>query len=279
MTSKPILKTVRSLITSKYNWPRVPRWSIAQIFNTDTIRTFTKVTDKYLNNLASREVEFFIPKRTLHRIAIKIDGVWCGKNKALSHNSQLKKDKINPVLRFNRSPLTIALAKHSHTMYDRKFVNRPTSTTHIGWKENEFRFQKFGIIYRGSQIFKQIEQACLQCEQRKQARFSVHMGMASPCIFTQIRIFKYISVDLKGPYLLPTGKSVHILVFICIQTKFCETVIIENRSASTILEAFNVIFSMFSSPHKIIADKEGGILKISNEIQAINNSLLGKHSN
>ena len=156
MTSKPILKTVRSLITNRYNWPEVPKWSISQIFNTETIRMFTKVTDRYLNNLSSREVEYFIPKKILHRIAVKIEGVWCGKNKALSHNSQLKKDKINPILRYNKSPLTISLAKHSHTLYDRKFVNRPTSATHIGWKENEFRFQQFGIIYKGSQIFKQI---------------------------------------------------------------------------------------------------------------------------
>ena len=276
-TSKPILKIVRSLITSPYNWPAVPRWSVSQLFNANTIKIFTKVTDRYLNTVSSREVEHFIPRRTLHRIATKIENIWCAKNKALSLNSQLNRNLINPVLRFNKSPLSISLAKHSHTELDKKFVTRPTSATHIGWKENEFRFQKYGIIYRGSQIFKQIEQACLQCEQRRQIKFSVHMGMADPCIFTQIRIFRYIAVDLKGPFILPSEKSVYILVLICIQTKYCESIIIDNRSANTILEAFNVVFSLFSSPHRIVADKEGGIVKISKQLQAINDNLLTEH--
>ena len=276
-TRRPILKVVRSLITNPYNWPTVPRWSISQLFTAETIKVFSKVTDRYLNTLSSREVEHFIPRKTLHKIATKIENIWCAKNKALSLNSQLNRDLINPVLRFNKSPLTIALAKHSHTELDKKFINRSTSSTHIGWKENEFRFQKYGIIYRGSQIFKQIDQSCLQCEQRRQLKFSVHMGLAHPCIFTQIRIFRYIAADLKGPYVLPSGKSTYILVLICIQTKYCEAIVINNRSAATILEAFNVVFSLFSSPHRIVTDKEGGIVKIANELQTINDSLIADH--
>ena len=103
------------------------------------------------------------------------------------------------------------------------------------------------------------------------------MGMADPCIFTQIRIFRYIAADLKGPFALHSGKSAYILVLICIQTKYCESIIIDDRSATTILEAFNVVFSLFSSPHRIVADKEGGIVKISKELQTINDSLITEH--
>ena len=73
--SKPILKVVSSLITNKDNWPRVPRWSISQIFSTETIQTFTKVTDRYLNAKSSKEVEYFVPKKILHRVAVKIEDI------------------------------------------------------------------------------------------------------------------------------------------------------------------------------------------------------------
>ena len=273
---KPVLSIVQSLITNKDNWPKPPRSSISQIFNAQTIQIFTKITDRYLNSIASKEVEHFVPKKILNKVAVKMEGVWCAKNRALSQHSQLKRDRINPILRYNKSPLTIALVKYSHSLHDNSFNNRPTSNTHVGWKENQFRFQRFGIILRGAQLFKQVENSCIQCEQRKQKKFNIHMGLANDCIFSQITLFKYISVDLKGPFLLPSNKTIHILVLICLQTKFCETVILEDRSASTILEAFNVAFTLLNTPTRITADKEGGIVRIFNVIQQINDGLISE---
>ena len=272
--TKPVLSIVHSLVTSKDNWPSPPTVSISQLFDAQTIQSFTRITDNYLNSTSSKEVEHFIPKKILDKIATKLNGIWCAKNRALSQHSQLKRDKINPTLRFNKSPLTIALVKYAHSIHDNTFGNRPTSMTHTGWKENQFKFHRFGIIYQGAQLFKQVEQNCIKCEQRKQRKFHVHMGLANDCIFSNIRLFKYIAVDLKGPFLLPSNKSVHILVLICLQTKFCETVLLENRSASTILEAFNVAFTLLSIPTRITADREGGFVKISNVIQQLNDGLL-----
>ena len=128
----------------------------------------------------------------------------------------------------------------------------------MSWKEDQFRFQKFGIVLRGSQLFKQIQESCLQCQHRMMRPIPVHMGLANRCMFQDIRIFKFISVDLKGPFVISTGKSIYALVMICLQTKISEIVLLDSRTSTAILEGFNVVFSFYSTPIRITADKESG---------------------
>merc|ERR1711888_2690 len=274
---KPICKRVESLVTSPNNWPQAPKYSIFGIFDADTLQFFTRVTDMYLNKKSSEEIDQFVDKSTLKKIATKHHGLWSAKNKALSHNSQLRRDLINPILRHSHSPLTIAVAKYSHTLYDKAFITRPSASVHVGWKEDQFRFQKFGIVLRGSQLFKQIQESCLQCQHRKMRPIPVHMGLANRCMFQDIRIFKFLSVDLKGPFIISTGKSLYALVMICLQTKITEIVLLDSRNSTAILEGFNVVFSFYSTPVRITTDKESGIIKISNSLPQINAALLNQH--
>ena len=105
----------------------------------------------------------------------------------------------------------------------------------------------------------------------------VHMGMANRCTFSDIRIFKFISVDLKGLFSMSTGRSLYALVIVCLQTKISEIILLDSRTATAILEAFNVAFSLYSTPTRITADKESGIIKIANNLPGINAALLEHH--
>ena len=274
---RPVLQLVKTLVTNPHNWPQVPKHSISEIYTTDNIQFFTKVTEMYLCKKSSAEIDHFTDKSTLKKIAVKHQNLWCSKNRALSHESQLKRNQINPILRHSHSPLTISLAKHSHTLYDKAFVNRPSSSVHVGWKEDAFRFQKFGIILKGTQLFKQIQNSCLQCQRRTMKPIPVHMGLANKCIFSEFRVFRYIAVDLKGPFTMSTGRSLYSLVMVCIQTKITEIILLDSRTSTAILEAFNVAFSLYSTPSKITADKESGIIKIANNLPEINEALLEHH--
>ena len=64
---------------------------------------------------------------------------------------------------------------------------------------------------------------------------------------------------------------------VCIQTKVTEIILLDSRTATAILEAFNVAFSLYSTPYKITADKESGIVKIANSLPEINAALLEQH--
>ena len=103
------------------------------------------------------------------------------------------------------------------------------------------------------------------------------MGLANECMFAEIRIFKFISIDLKGPYVLPPNKTFHVLVLVCLQTKYTETVLLESRTAETILEAFNVVFTQYAPPVRITADQESGVVKLAANIHHINSSLLAEY--
>ena len=70
--------------------------------------------------------------------------------------------------------------------------------------------------------------------------FPVHMGLANRCTFSEIRVFKYIAVDLKGPFTISPDRSLYSLVMVCIQTKVTEIILLDSRTATAILEAFNV---------------------------------------
>ena len=90
-------------------------------------------------------------------------------------------------------------------------------------------------------------------------------------------MFKFIAVDLKGPFTISPDRSLYSLVMVCIQTKVTEIILLDSRTATAILEAFNVAFSLYSTPYKITADKESGIVKIANSLPEINAALLEQH--
>ena len=145
-----ILKKTRSLVTSPNTWPTRQKHTINHIFNTNDIRKFSCITENYLNQKASNEVQQFISPKVLTQIAVKHQGLWLAKNRTLLSNSPMNSDGINPILRYNRSPLTIAMAKFNHTINDKHEPARPSSCFHSGYKQNQTKFLKYGVIYRGA---------------------------------------------------------------------------------------------------------------------------------
>ena len=135
-----ILSKVTSIVTSSSTWPTRTRHTILEIFNSQEIRNFTKITESYLNRKASEECAQFLSPKTLRRIAIHHEGLWLAKNRTLLHDSSLKRGLINPILRYNRSPLTISLVKYSHYINDKLPPNRPSSCFHTGPKQNQIKF-------------------------------------------------------------------------------------------------------------------------------------------
>ena len=59
------------------------------------------------------------------------------------------------------------------------------------------------------------------------------MGLAEQCIFKQIRLFSVTQLDLMGPYLLQSGEQIYALVALCLQSKYVERLLLENRKAET----------------------------------------------
>ena len=167
-----IIRKLRTLSkrwhTSPTTWPAL---KLVQLL-------LTTIFLYYYGSLPQQKVEQFIPKKILNSIAVKTNDIWCAKSRVLLQNANLKRDTINPVIRFNRSPLTIALVKHSHNLYDRHFINRTSACSHVGWKKNQCIFLKFGTIFQGSLLFKEVERACLECEQKRSRKYNVHMGLA-----------------------------------------------------------------------------------------------------
>ena len=126
------------------------------------------------------------------------------------------RSKLNQILRFNCSPLTISLVKHNHSINDNHEQARPSSCFHSGVKQNQTKFLKFGVIY-----------------QRNTKPFKVKMG---PVLFDRIQFFNSTSVDIKGPLILKGNKAVYILVMLCL--KPC------TRSWSCSTQEVQVHFSM-----------------------------------
>ena len=120
----------------------------------------------------------FLSPKTLSKIAVHHEGLWLAKKRTLLQDASLKRGLINPI-RYNRSPLTIALIKYSHYINDKLPPNRLSSCFHTGPKQNQMKFQRFGIIYNGFPLFQQVQNSCLQCEIRMNTPFRVPMGPAS----------------------------------------------------------------------------------------------------
>ena len=128
----------------------------------------------------------------------------------------------------------------------------------------------------GAPLFQAVQNSCVQCEIRRKRPFRVKMGPSLNCVFDQIRLFSFMSLDLKGPITLKE-QQVYVLVAVCLQTKFCEFISLDNRSTQTIISALNVVFSLYGSPSLILSDKEGGMSKLQNNVDKINESLLVNH--
>ena len=77
--------------------------------------------------------------------------------------------------------------------------------------------------------------------------------------------------------MLQSGEQIYALVALCLQTKYVERLLLENRKAETILAALNVTFTIFGSPRRILADKEGGIMRMIGKLQEINDSIMAEH--
>ena len=112
---------------------------------------------------------------------------------------------------------------------------------------------------------------------KKKKPFKVKMGPSMPCVFDQIKLFNFMSLDLKGPMTIQGPKQSYVLVAVCLQTKYCEFIPIDNRSTESIISALNVIFSLYGPPSLILSDREGGMTKLQNNIDKINESLLTNH--
>ena len=71
---------------------------------------------------------------------------------------------------------------------------------------------------------------------------------------------------------------VYALVIVCLWTKFTEEML-DSRSTSSFLAALNVVFSLYGSPTKLLAEKEGAMIKLLNNIDKINKNqnLLVEH--
>ena len=183
--------------------------------------------------------------RTLSKIAVFHQGLWLAKNRTLLQDASLQRGLINPILRYNRSPLTIALVKYSHYINDQLPPNRLSSCYHTGPKQNQLKFQRFGIIYKGFPLFQQVQSACLQCEIRMNKPFKIPMGPAADCMFKTFRLFNFVGIDIKGPMTMDNGKLVYVLVMICLQTKYVELILLDSRLTSSFLSAANVVFSLY----------------------------------
>ena len=103
------------------------------------------------------------------------------------------------------------------------------------------------------------------------------MGPMMNCMFDKIQLFNFMSIDVKGPMILKGHKKVHILVAVCLQTKFTELILLDNRSTTSFLSALNIIFSLYGVPSLLLSDKEGAMVKLYDNINKINESLLVDH--
>ena len=156
-----ILNKTRSLVTSPTSWPSRKKHTINNIFNTNDIRRSSSITENYLNKNTSNEVQQFLSPKVLTKIAVKHQGLWLAKNRTLLSNSTMNTGVINPVLRYNRSPLTIALVKYNHTINDNHEPARPSSCFHSGHKQNQTKILKYGVIYHGVPLFKEVQDSCV----------------------------------------------------------------------------------------------------------------------
>ena len=181
---------------------------------------------------------------------------------------------INPVLRYNRSPLTIALVKYNHTINDNHEPARPSSCFHSGHKQNQTKILKYGVIYHGVPLFKEVQDSCVECEMKWNKPFKVKMGPMISCMFDKIQLFNFMSIDVKGPMILKGQKQVHILVAVCLQTKYTELIHLDKRSTTSFLSVLNIIFSLYGVPSLLLSDKEGVMTKLYNNINKINERLM-----
>ena len=273
----PILSKMDSIVSSPTSWPTRVRHTITQIFTQAEIREFTRVTEHYLNKKASKECAQFLSPKTLQKIAVFHQGLWLAKNRTLLQEASLKRGFVNPILRYNRSPLTVALVKHNHYINDQLPPNRLSSCYHTGPRQNQLKFQKFGVIHKGFPLFKQIQDSCLQCEMRMNRPFQIPMGQAANCIFKTFSLFSFVGIDIKGPMVMEDGKLIYVLVMVCLQTKFVELILLDSRLTESFLAAANVVFSLYGTPTMIVADQEGAMTKIYNNLDKINESLMVDH--
>ena len=72
-------------------------------------------------------------------------------------------------------------------------------------------------------------------------------------------------------------KQIYVLVAVCLQTKYTEFIPIDSRNTTSITSALNIIFSLHGAPSLILSDKEGGMTKLQNNIDKINENLLADH--
>ena len=273
----PILKSTPTLVTCPNSWPSRAPNSISKIFNTTSIRYFTRITEEYLNKKSTEEVKHFIAPRTLRKIAVEQNNLLLARNRALLPDQNLMKDTINPILRLNSSPLTIALVKHNHTLAD-AINQRPSSFSHRNWKSDQFLFSKFGIIHQGSLLFKHVQQKCLRCQKNHLKQFQVPQGPMDQSQLEPFRIFSYCAIDCKGPFTLQSREKTYALVAVCLQTRYTEIIPLQSKKAQHFLEGLNVIFTLYGSPQRLICDRDSAILPLIQSLEKLNQNLLIQHS-
>lgn len=98
------------------------------------------------NVKTSNEVSHFVSPKALSKIAVFHKGFWLAKNRAMLSNSNLSREVINPILRYNKSPLSISLVKHSHNLNDNHAPARPSSCFYTGYKQSKTKFLRFGVL-------------------------------------------------------------------------------------------------------------------------------------
>ena len=96
-------------------------------------------------------------------------------------------------------------------------------------------------------------------------------------MFKKFTLMNFIGIDIKGPMTMEGGKLVYVLVMICLQTKYVELILLDSRLTASFLSAANVVFSLYGTPTLIVADREGAMTKIYNNLDAINESLMVDH--
>ena len=107
--------------------------------------------------------------------------------------------------------------------------------------------------------------------------FKVKMFQSWNACLIKYNFFNFTSVDIKGPLILKGNKAVYILVVVCLQTKYTELILLYSRSTSSFLSAMNIVFLLYGVPSLLLSDKEDAMMKLYNNIQKINESLMVDH--
>ena len=241
--------------------------------------------DAALSNLYSKatmEIHEFVPKKTIEKEGIEINGILFAKTRILEEQELRVMGELDEMLDLEcftgvkfrvplvekHSPLAIAIAFHMHY----------NVAPHRG-SESVYRVSlQHAKVIGGKALYKAVEEDCIRCKILKKKYIEQMMGPLADSQLSISPVFYCSLVDMWGPVRTycpgyeRTGYTrgtvshakhyeVYFLVIACVVSGAVNVQVIEKKTTEAVLDGLSRFFNECSVPKVMLPDADGALME------------------